>query len=87
MTINFGPPGLNFRLLLVWTRGLTEEGVHVLLCLPVRGRDRCLEEARLAEFTVEECRLCKRTDECTQTYVLPHLRNAGTRACESRRRR
>lgn len=53
-----------------------------------QGRDRCLEEARLATFTVEECRLCKRTEEHTQTYVptsykLPSLRHAETQAYNS----
>lgn len=53
-----------------------------------QGRDRCLEEARLATFTVEECRLCKRTEEHTQTYVptsykLPSLHHAETQAYNS----
>lgn len=34
-----------------------------------RERDRCLEEARLAEFTVKEDWLCKQMKEHTQTCV------------------
>lgn len=59
------------------------------MCVCVRGRDRCLEEARLAAFTVEKCRLCKRTEEHTQTYAptshkLPSSHRTETQAYNSR---
>lgn len=77
-----GRMGLDFKLQLVWTWGLIE-------CVCVCVGDRCLEEARLAKFTVEGCRLCKRMEEHTQTYVptshtLPSLHHTETQAYNSR---
>lgn len=91
-----GARGLDFKLQLVEAWGFTEKvGRHVNVCVwqgeRARERDRCLEEARLAEFTVKEDWLCKQMKEHTQTCVnltptfllTPHWMPSSQQTCTS----